>query len=202
MGPWRLFNQIQAVWGRAWQGCTLLWTAEVAGSSPTGDRPQVPSPDHRARVPRTQTRLTLPPRPTLPWRGHGEARVSPRAAWPRRRAIFRFNRGYVDLLPRTAFSKTAGQAGRASSAGPPPHLPRLYKLPGRIVPGTMVPAPSKTRPSPLATEFSRAPPQTNTLAAGAAAWGTQGPSRSNSQVGGHCLKWQSPKLCPTQSSSP
>lgn len=120
MGPWRLFNQIQAVWGRAWQGCTLLWTAEVAGSSPTGDRPQVPSPDHRARVPRTQTRLTLPPRPTLPWRGHGEARVSPRAAWPPRRAIFRFNRGYVDLLPRTAFSKTAGQAGRASSAGPPP----------------------------------------------------------------------------------
>lgn len=131
---------------------------------------------------------------------HGEHRWTPggrglaQTTGPPWRTIFRFSGDYASLLPKTAFRKAAGQAGRASSGETPPspQLPRLCKLPERIVPGTMVPAPSKTRASPLATEFSRAPSPGQHL--GSWVWSLGG------QMGGHCLKWQSPRLWATRNS--
>lgn len=55
---------------------------------------------------------------------------------------------------------------------PPPHLPGLCRLPGCIVPGTMAPAPSKTRASPLAADLSRAQAPGKHLGSWTGAWGS------------------------------
>lgn len=60
---------------------------------------------------------------------HGEHRWTPgggglaQTTGPPWRTIFRFSGDYASLLPKTAFRKAAGQAGRASSGETPPQPP-------------------------------------------------------------------------------
>lgn len=100
-----------------------------AQSSRCGRFQPQPRPGHRPlpRPPREGARDThgplLPPahaHTTGNTAGLQEARVSPKTAGPPWRTIFRFNGDYSGLLPRTAFRKAAGQAGRASSGDPRP----------------------------------------------------------------------------------